>query len=415
MTNVRAITFHIAFAKWWACKALGRLRRGAYWGPLSTLRLRDIPEQPLPGPDWVRIRPRLAGICGTDVGLITLGSPPDVFTSALAIEPVVLGHENVGVVVERGSQAQDIAQGLRVNVDPILSCEPRGLPLCPSCREGQFCACWSIAEGRAGLGFSIGYSAKVGGAWADSFVAHKSQLIPVPDGLTDEQAVLVDPLSSSVHTVLLRPPGHEDQDVLVMGCGIVGLGIIAFLREWGFKGRVLATARYPFQKGLALHMGASEVWDAKDLAEKDYFDRIAEIYRIQPVRGRYGRKILLGGVDLIYDALGVRSSVEDSLRLVRPQGTVMIAGMGHPRWVDWDPLPHKQLTVMGSHGRGIESWKGARRHTYEIVHDLLAAGRFPAEKLLTHTFPLEDYKTALDVLTSKGRHATVHAAFRISS
>jgi threonine dehydrogenase-like Zn-dependent dehydrogenase len=70
---------------------------------------------------------------------------------------------------------------------------------------------------------------------------------------------------------------------------------------------------------------------------------------------------------------------------------------------------------MGSHGRGIESWKGDRRHTYEIVHDLLAAGLFPAAKLLTHTFPLEDYKTALDVLTSKGRHAAVHAAFRISS
>ena len=412
---MRAITFHIAALKWFLCKGLGKVSRSVYWGPLSTLRLNDVPEQPLPGDDWVRIRPRLGGICGSDVSIITLASPPDVFTQALAVEPLVLGHENVGVVTERGRAAQDIPEGLRVNVDPVVACAARGLDACPSCREGQFCACYNAAQGEEGLGFSVGHSAKVGGSWSDSFVAHRSQLVPVPAGLTDEQAVLVDPLSASVHAVLRRPPGPEDQDVLVMGCGIVGLGVIGFLRAYGFKGRILAVARYRLQQTLALHFGADEVWNAGELREKDYFERLGEIYRIRPIKGRYGRKILLGGVDLVYDALGVRQSVEDSLRLVRPQGTVMIIGMGHPRWVDWDPIPYKQLSVMGSHGRGLEPWKGARRHTYEVVHALMAEGRFPSDKLLTHIFPLEDYRGALDILTHKGRHGAVHAAFRISS
>jgi threonine dehydrogenase-like Zn-dependent dehydrogenase len=139
------------------------------------------------------------------------------------------------------------------------------------------------------------------------------------------------------------------------------------------------------------------------------------MYDLRIVRGDWGRPILMGGVDLVYDAIGGRSSVEDSLRLVRPQGTVMVVGMGHPRWVDWDPIPHKQLTVVGSHGRGIEQWRGERRHTYRVVQTLMAEGLFPADKLLTHVFPLEDYATALDVLTHKGRHGAVHAAFRISS
>ena len=56
----------------------------------------------------------------------------------------------------------------------------------------------------------------------------------------------------------------------------------------------------------------------------------------------------------------------------------------------------------------------ARCHTYDIVHELLASGRFPAKKLLTHTFALEDYATAFDVMTHKGRHGAVHGAFRIS-
>ena len=412
---MRAITFHISTPKWFTCKVLGRFRKSVYWGALSSLRLRNIPEQPLPGKEWVRIRPRLGGICGSDVGHILLQDPPDVFTSGLVIEPIVLGHESVGLVTERGLAAQDVPEGLRVNVDPIVACAARGLAPCPSCREGQFCACWNVAEGREGLGISVGHSAKLGGSWADSFVAHKSQLVAVPEGLTDDQAVLVDPLSASVHAVLRRPPGPADQDVLVMGCGLVGLGVIAFLRACGFKGYLLAVARYPFQGTLALHLGAGEVWDSKDLRPKDLYDRLAERYKIKTVRGRHGKKILLGGVDLVYDAVGNRNSVEDSLRLVRPQGTVMIVGMGHPRWVDWDALTYKQLNVMGSHGRGVEEWRGRRRHTYEIVHELMAEGRFPSDKLLTHTFPLEDYKTALDVLAHKGRHAAVHAAFRLGS
>jgi threonine dehydrogenase-like Zn-dependent dehydrogenase len=412
---MRAITFHIGFAQWWACKLLAPFDRRVYWSRLSTLRLADIPPQPLPGDEWVRVRPLLGGICGTDLSVIQLGSPPDFFGRELLVDPLVMGHENVSLVTERGAKAQDVAEGARVNVDPVVPCAARGLDPCPSCREGQLCTCWNYGEGyNVGLGFSVGYSGRLGGSWADSFVAHKSQLIAVPQGLRDEQAVLVDALSTSVHAVLRRPPGLRDQDVLVMGCGLVGLGIIAFLRAWGFAGHIIATARYPYQQALALHLGASEVWISQDLAQKDLFDRLGERYHIKPLKGLFGRKILLGGVDMIYDAVGNHRTVEDSLRVVRPQGTVVIVGMGHPRWVDWDPLPHKQITVVGSHGRGLETWHGGRRHTYEIVHELLESGKFPAEKLLTHTFPLEDYAGALDMLTHKGSHAVVHAAFRIS-
>jgi len=412
---MRAITYHTSAARWVLCKSLGKFRPSVRWGRLSTLRLRDVPEQPLPGPDWVRVRTRLGGICGTDLSLVTLGIPPDFFGRAIVIEPMVLGHENVGVVVERGPAAHDVPEGVRVNVEPNAACEARGLAPCPSCQEGQFSACWNVAQGKDGLGFSVGYSAKLGGSWSESFVAHKSQLFPVPQALSDEQAVLVDPLSSSVHAVLRRPPGTEDQDVLVMGCGLVGLGVIGFLRAWGFHGRILATARHRFQQALALKMGASEAWDSRDLRAKDLYARIAEMYHVRPLRGLFGKRIILGGVDLIYDALGNRESVEDALRIVRPQGTVVIVGMGHPRWVDWDPVTHKQITIMGSHGRGLEQWRGGRCHTYPIVQQLLAEGRFPADKLLTHVFPLEDYRGALDVLTHKGRHGAVHGAFRISS
>jgi threonine dehydrogenase-like Zn-dependent dehydrogenase len=412
---MRAVTWHIFPPKYALCRALGPVWRGVFWSRLSTVRLRDIPAQPFPADGWVRLRPRLAGICGTDMALVTLSTPPGYFGKGLIIEPVVLGHENVSEVVERGPAAEDVAGGVRYNVDPVVPCAARGLEPCPSCRAGQFCACWNVAEkGERTLGFWVGGSKTIGGTWSDSFLAHRSQLVPVPEGLSDEQAVLVDPLSSCVHTVLRRPPGPEDQDVLVVGCGILGLGIIEFLRVQGFKGRLFATARHRFQKALALQFGATEAWDGRDLREKDLIRRVADLYGLPLVKGWCGRPALLGGMDLVYDAIGSGPSLQEVLRVVRPQGTVVLPGMGHPRFVDWDPLVHKQVTVMGSHGRGIETWRGRAVHSYTVVHDLMAEGRFPADKLLTHVFPLEDYRTALGVLTHRGRHGAVHAAFRIS-
>jgi len=258
---MRAITWHIFPPKYALCKALGPVWKGVFWSPLSTVRMRDWPENKLPGDGWVRMRARLAGICGTDLGLVTLGTPPDYFGKGLIIEPVILGHENVSNVLERAPGAEDVPTGVRYNVDPVMACAARGLDPCPSCRAGQFCTCWNVAErGKRTLGFWIGGSKNIGGTWADSYVAHKSQLIPVPDGLPDEQAVIVDPISSCLHTVLRRPPGLEDQDVLVIGCGLLGLGVIEFLRIWGFKGRIFATARHTFQKSLALHLGACLLW-----------------------------------------------------------------------------------------------------------------------------------------------------------
>jgi len=411
---MRAITWHIFPLKYVLCKALGRVWKGVFWSPLSSLRMRDLPENELPGDGWVRMRARLAGICGTDLGLVTLGTPPDYFGKGLIIEPVVLGHENVSNVLERTPGAEDVATDVRYNVDPVVACAARGLDPCPSCRAGQFCTCWNVAErGERTLGFWIGGSKTIGGTWADSFVAHKSQLIPVPEGLSDEQAVIVDPISSCIHTVLRRPPGDADQDVLVIGCGLLGLGVIEFLRVYGFKGRIVATARHAFQKSLALHLGADEVWSGRELSEKDVIRRTADLFDLPLVRGFWGKPALLGGFDLVYDCIGSFPSIDNAFRITRPQGTVVIPGMAHPRRTDWDPFVHKQLTVMGSHGRGIEEWRGKKMHTYKFVHELMAEGHFPAEKYLTHLFNLDDYKTAFDTMTHKGRHAAVHGAFRI--
>src|SRR5205807_5400858 len=120
---------------------LGRLDKRLYFGPHSTLALKELPDPALPAPDWVTIRTRLCGICGSDYKQIFLNGSTDNPMTALCSFPHVLGHEIVGEITEAGSRA-DRAVGERVVVNPWLSCGPRGVdPPCEPCAQGQYQVC----------------------------------------------------------------------------------------------------------------------------------------------------------------------------------------------------------------------------------------------------------------------------------
>src|SRR5262245_54568740 len=159
--------------------------RGARYGPLS---LRDVDPPDLPGPGWHRLRPRLSGICGSD--LATIDGKSSRYFEPIVSFPFVPGHEVVG----------DTDDGRRVVVVPILTCVPRGIdPLCGACVAGTPNLCERTAFGHLEPGLQTGFCESTGGGWGIALVAHESQLVDVPDDLTDEQAVLVEPTACAVH------------------------------------------------------------------------------------------------------------------------------------------------------------------------------------------------------------------------
>jgi threonine dehydrogenase-like Zn-dependent dehydrogenase len=414
---MRAIVTKLVPFRYIPLKLLGKLWRGVYLSRLAPLRYRtDWPEPKLPSPEWVRVRPVLGGVCASDVTMVMLGNPPDSFAKAFVSSPFVLGHENVGCVSEVGGAVEGFKVGDRVNVEPTLWCAPRGLdPPCPMCRAGMIASCHNLASGALPPGMSIGFNAATGGAWGECFVAHRSQLFKVPDALTDEQAVLVDPLACCLHAVLRRPP-RDDETVLVLGAGAIGIGITSAIRAVGSRARVIVLARHGFQKELCLRREADQVVMPTDYArcgKFGHFRFLAELFGTPVYQGAFGKPILLGGADLVYDAVGSRNTSEDALRLVRAGGTATIVGMGHPRWIDWDPITHKQLTILGAHGRAYEESDPGRRHTYRIVHEMMLDGRLKTDGLLTHTFQLADYRQAIETILDKARTGCVKAAFRI--
>ncbi len=391
------------------CKLLGRFYRPIYWSKVSNVKMRSVPEPQLLGRDWVKVRPILAGICASDLAGVTLKHRFDSFMSAFASFPIGLGHEVVGRVVMAGVGASEFAVGQRVNLDPYLHCAVRGIdPVCPSCAREEFPTCESFARGKLPPGTGIGSNNFTRGAWSDYFQAHRLQLIPVPDGLTDEQAVLVDPVACALHGLFKRLPTDEET-VIVYGCGTLGLGAIGCLRALGLGARVLAIARYPFQGELALHFGADVV--LVGLRQKELFGRVAELTGGSVHTGFLPTgRMLTGGADVVYDCVGTTRSLGNSMKFTRPHGTMVVVGIGYPGRVDWTPVWFQEITILGSVGQGMDEWQGERCQSSVLLHKLILDGRLDPTPLLTHRFPLDDYRKAFATALNKGRSRCVKVA-----
>src|SRR5207253_4138225 len=147
-------------------------------------------------------------------------------------------------------------------------------------------------------GLQTGYCADTGGGWGKMFVAHRSQLHRVPEGMTDERAVLVEPLACAVHTVL-RAGVDSGATVLVVGAGTVGLLTVLALREFSGAGQVVVVAKHRRQREWAAHLGATDVVDPKDAVT--VVRRSTHAHRLSPERGS---SYLLGGVDVAFDCVG---------------------------------------------------------------------------------------------------------------
>lgn len=412
---MRVLLYDIRPWDWAACKLLRPAWPGVVATRLGGLSLRDVPPPALPGDDWVRLRTLLGGICGTDLAILSKKQRPDSILQAFSSMPMVLGHENVAVVDEVGPAVDPCWKGRRVCVEPTLNCEVRGIvPPCGRCAEGAFGACenfGSAGAGRYGLpaGTSIGYNSRTGGSFGEQFVAHVSQLVPVPDDVSDTQAVLTDPVACGLHS-LLRADWASARKICVYGAGMLGLAVVASARAMGYDGQLDVIARGAYSATLAGELGADRVLRLPPGRAKR-FAAVAERTGGRTHRIRLGNWMLSGGYDVTFDCVGSRQSMEECLKWTRARGQVVLVGTGDGGGADMTALWFRELSVLGAYGRQLESVGGERLGTYSLVHRLMQQGRLKVSHLLTHTFRLNDYRSALAVAMDKSAHRAVRVAF----
>jgi threonine dehydrogenase-like Zn-dependent dehydrogenase len=358
---------------------------------LSMLKLGDVPEPPLPAPDWVRVMPSLSGICGSD--LAAIGGHVSLYLDPLTSYPFVPGHEVVGVLDD----------GARVVVEPALGCVVRGIdPPCPRCAEGRPGLCYNVTEGPIEVGLQTGYCADTGGGWGQVLVAHPSQIHAVPPSLTDEAAVLIEPFACCIHAAL-RGRATKDDIVVVSGAGTIGLLTVAAVRLFTPPRRLIAVAKHPTQRDLARKLGADQV-----VAPGEAFQRIRFATAARRLDGMMDRSLLLGGADVTFDCVGRADSLNDAVRYTREGGTVVAVGMPGEEKVDWAPIWQRELTVMGAYAYGSEPSREGRK-TFALA--LEAAPELHLEELTGPLFGLAEYRDAIAYAMSAGRLGAVKVAF----
>lgn len=392
-----ALELYRSLPKYVAARTVGGRVPGLVAGPLAPLRLVNRDEPTVPGEGWARIQPRLAGICGSD--LATVSGRASFYFSSLVSMPFVPGHEIVGDLFD---PAADLPAGTRVVLDPVLSCAARGLDLCASCRGGATDRCDRIAVGHVSPGLQTGYCSDTGGGWGRMLVAHRSQLHPVPDAMTDERAVLVEPLACAIHAALRARP-EPGAPALVVGGGTVGLFTLLALREFTAAGRIVVVAKHARQRELARAFGATEVVDPRSAVAS--LRRSTHAYRLNPERGG---PYLLGGVDVALDCVGSRSSLDLALRTTRAGGRVVLAGMP-AAGADLSPVWFRELEVTGAYASGTELTAEGPVSTFDLAMAL--AGDAPLEGVLGAVYPLGRWRDALDHAFAAGRLGTVKVAF----
>jgi threonine dehydrogenase-like Zn-dependent dehydrogenase len=375
----------------------GRLPR-LTGGWMPWLELSRYEPSPPPGGDWVRVRPTLAGICGTDMALLT--GHASAVLSPFASFPAVLGHEVVGVVEEDGQ---------RVVVDPIIGCVVRGLEPCRRCAAGQARFCERATEGAIAPGILIGFCADLPGGWSDAMAVHRSQLHPVPDTVSDEAAVLLEPFSVALHAVLAGPPAAGDR-VLVIGAGTLGLLTVAALRLTAPRADVVLLARHGRQRAIGERLGATI-----ERAGRGAAVRAAERHAGARLhRSILGQAVLTGGFSQVYDAVGSRQSLTDALSAADAGArVVLVGGPGELGGLDWTLAWARELRIEGTYVYGPEPSIAGAPHTMDEAIRLVAAHpELPLAEMVTHTYPLAEYRQAMRTVLHRGPSGAIKVAFR---
>jgi threonine dehydrogenase-like Zn-dependent dehydrogenase len=379
---VKALRFDRKPLRYAAAFVAGSLApgRGGAWGPLELV---DDDEPDLPSPEWVRLRPRLSGICGSD--LATIDARSSRYFEPIVSFPFTLGHEVVADTVPA-----DGGEARRVVVVPVLSCATRGIdPVCPMCAAGRINLCERVAFGHLSPGLQTGFCADTGGGWSTAMVAHPSQLVDVPADLSDEAAVIVEPTACAVHAA----DRYTGAETVIVGAGTLGLLTLAGIAASGRRGSapIVVTAKYAEQRRLARELGADVVCEPGELPR--WVRRLSGSLAVDDQ--------LTGGFGCVVDCVGSSDSIGQALKVAAPGSEVLLVGMPAKVTLELTGLWHRETAIRGCYAY--------ERADFDRAFDVVR--RFDLGRLVSATYPLRRYTEALEHAASAGRRGAVKVAF----
>ena len=309
-------------------------------------------ERPRPaiGPAEVLVKVEFCGVCGSDA---------HAFHSAIVMPTgTVMGHEFSGVVVEVGGKVRNCRVGDQVVVRPLLDPEIVSGTKRPILQVTQL------------LETAIGISPRYDGAFAEYVrIPYPGEMVfPLPSGVSLKEAALAEPLAVSLHGVRSSrvKPGSR---TLVIGAGMIGLGVVQFLKSAG-AGKIVVIETAPKKSEIAKSLGADAVLNPFSESADGLRDKVMGI-----MDGL--------GADIVFECSGAPAALQGSVRLLRRGGQILVVGLHeHPVPFDFFWMLHLEAEIKGSFAYG--------RDDFQYVLEFLGKRRVVTEPLITDVIPLAD-------------------------
>ncbi|MEM8812014.1 MAG: L-idonate 5-dehydrogenase [Pseudomonadota bacterium] len=325
-------------------------------------------EAPAPGPGEVRIKLASGGICGSDLHYYNHGG----FGTVRLKEPMILGHEVAGTIVECGPHVSGLEVGQLVAVSPSRPCSR-----CRYCREGLPNHCLDMRFYGSAMPFP-----HIQGAFREELVALATQCVPA-DGLTAGEAAMAEPFSVCLHAAR-RAGDLLGKRVLVTGCGPIGALCIVAARRAG-AAEIVATDLAPNALRNAEFVGADKTLNVSE--NPDALD---------------GYAADKGTFDVLFECTGVAQALAGAIPAMRPRGIIMQLGLGGDMTLPVQAMTAKELDLRGSFRFHEE---------FAVAVALMRQGLVDVKPLISHTFRLADAVDAFRMANDRTQAMKVQLAF----
>ena len=330
------------------------MKAAIFNGPNKPLEIKEVPT-PEPGAGQILVKVAACGVCHTDMHYIDHGVP------TFKPPPMILGHECSGKVVALGEGVKGFAEEDKILLPAVLSCG-----YCYNCRIGKENICDNM----------VMFGNHVDGAYAEYVLAPAKDTLHLPDEVPlIEGSIIADAVSTPYHAVVNRGEVKAGDNVVVFGCGGVGINAVQVAAAVGAS--VIAVDIVPEKLEAAKRFGADEVINAKEV------ERIDKVVK----------KMTGGGADVTFEVIGNPATIQTAFACIRKGGRTVVVGYTN-KSVE---LPAAKIMFFEQE---IVGSLGCRPVDYPKIIEMARTGKIKVKELVTHKFPLDKINDAFDLLRS---------------
>ena len=314
-------------------------------------------EVPIPtiGVNDVLIKIKKTAICGTDLHIYKW----DEWSQRTIKTPMIVGHEYVGEIVDKGRGVKNLKLGDRVTGEGHIACGH-----CRNCRRGKLHVCENV----------VGIGVNRDGAFAEYLSLPSSNVVKLDPRISDDFAAIMDPFGNAAHTALAFPLLGED--VLITGAGLIGNMAAAICRFAGAR-YIVVSDMSEYRLEIAKEMGATRTVN------------LAKGETIEQVKKDLGMRGFDVGLEMSGAPAAFRSMIDN---MYNGSKIALLGILPNSTTVDWNTIIFKALTLKGIYGR--EMWE-----TWYKMEQMIISG-IDLSPIITHRFDIDEFQKGFDVMES---------------